>query len=105
MLYVYKGSGVLVGSGPLKEGDIAVFDGSEDSVRGFELSTGPEEAMRAMLFAGKKLKEQVVWHGPLVMNTKQQIQETFAKIRAGEFPPVRAAWDYKRIATRPKAKA
>eukprot|EP00961_Rhodomonas_salina_P151282 2036604-Rhodomonas_salina.1 len=94
MLYVYKGSGVLAGSGPLKEGDIAVFDGSEDSMRGFELSTGPEEAMRAMLFGGKKLKEQVVWHSsPLVMSTKQQIQETFANIRAREFPPLRAPWD------------
>jgi redox-sensitive bicupin YhaK (pirin superfamily) len=100
MVYVYKGNGALTGSGPLKEGDIAVFDASVESKREFELSTGPDEAIRAMLFAGKKLKEPVVWHGPLVMSTQQQIHETIAKIQAGSFPPVRVAWDYKKLASR-----
>jgi len=102
MVYVYKGSGALQDAGALKEGDIAVFDASEESKRGFTLSTGPNESLGAVLFAGKKLKEPITWHGPLVMSTKQQIEDTFAKLRQGSFPPVRVSWDYKRLASKPK---
>uniref|UniRef100_A0A0G4IFC9 Pirin N-terminal domain-containing protein n=1 Tax=Chromera velia CCMP2878 TaxID=1169474 RepID=A0A0G4IFC9_9ALVE len=102
MLYIYKGSARLEESGPLKEGDIAVFDARDPSLRGFRLSTGPGESVGALLFSGKKLKEPITWHGPLVMTTKEEIASTFQKLRKGTFPPVRVQWDYKRVATRPK---
>ena len=40
-----------------------------------------------LLFAGKKLAEPIAWHGPIVMNSQQQIVETFQEMRAGEAPP------------------
>jgi redox-sensitive bicupin YhaK (pirin superfamily) len=48
-----------------------------------------------MLFAGKKLKESIVWHGPIVMNTKEEINQTFRDMRNGKFPPKRVNWNYK----------
>lgn len=55
-----------------------------------------------MLFAGKKLKEPIAWHGPIVMNTQEQIGETMYELRTGAFPPKRVDWDYRRIAAFPK---
>jgi hypothetical protein len=39
----------------------------------------------SLLFTGKKLNEPVMWHGPIVMNTQQQIKETHKDIRSGSF--------------------
>jgi hypothetical protein len=52
----------------------------------------------SLLFTGKKLNEPVMWHGPIVMNTQQQIKETLEDIRSGSFLRyVRVSWDCKRI--------
>ena len=49
----------------------------------------------------KKLKEPIAWHGPIVMNTQEQIYDTFMEMRMGEFPPKRVNWDYKEWSSRP----
>jgi quercetin 2,3-dioxygenase len=41
--------------------------------------------MRLLLFAGRPLREPVVFGGPFVMNTQGQIEEAFADFRAGRF--------------------
>jgi hypothetical protein len=35
------------------------------------------------------------------MTTDAEVRKTFAEIQSGSFPPVRAAWDYKRLAAFP----
>ena len=55
----------------------------------------------AMLFAGKKLKEPLAWHDPMVMNTQDQIQATFVELCSGQFPPKHVSYDYKRLSARP----
>jgi redox-sensitive bicupin YhaK (pirin superfamily) len=42
-------------------------------------------ATRLLLFAGRPLREPVVFGGPFVMNTQEQIDEAFADFRAGRF--------------------
>ena len=103
MLYVYEGELEKVNNlpDPVKEGHIVLFDADSKEQRGLEFSTSPESAGKAILFVGKKLKEPIAWHGPIVMNTQQQIQETIRELRSGNFPPVRVDWDYKHIATKP----
>jgi redox-sensitive bicupin YhaK (pirin superfamily) len=105
MLYIYEGA-MRVNSQEtiIEAGNIVLFDASSDEKRGIELATIKDSSSggKAILFAGKKLKEPVAWHGPIVMNTQRQIQETLRELRSGEFPPIRVDWDYKRIATRPK---
>jgi quercetin 2,3-dioxygenase len=102
MLYVYEGEIASLNSHSeaLSAGQIVLFDASADDRRGVELTTSSSSG-KAMLFAGKKLREPVAWHGPIVMNTQEQLQQTFRDIRSGAFPPVRVAWDYKRIASQP----
>lgn len=120
ILYVYEGdlSSLNGEVQSLKEGSIVVFDASEDPIskRSFTVTTPfnihssipriddnkEKKKTGVMLFAGTKLKEPIAWHGPIVMNTQEQIQQTFAEMRSGNFPPKRVSWDYKEWKSRPK---
>jgi redox-sensitive bicupin YhaK (pirin superfamily) len=44
-----------------------------------------DEGIRFLLVSGKPIEEPVAWHGPIVMNTQQQLQQAFAELRAGTF--------------------
>jgi len=97
---------MIVNGKSTKEGTVILFDATDDKTRGIKLQSEPtiRSGGKAMLFAGKKLREPVAWRGPIVMNTQQEIQATFKELRSGRFPPVRVDWDYKRIAARPSTK-
>jgi hypothetical protein len=44
-----------------------------------------EEGMRFFLFCAKPLKEPVAWGGPIVMNTRQELDQAFKDIKDGTF--------------------
>jgi quercetin 2,3-dioxygenase len=44
-----------------------------------------DEGIRFLLVSGKPIEEPVAWYGPIVMNTKQQLQEAFTDLRDGTF--------------------
>ena len=44
-----------------------------------------DEAVRFLLISGKALKEPVAWHGPIVMNTQQEIQQAMQDLQNGSF--------------------
>lgn len=44
-----------------------------------------DEAVRFLLISGKALKEPVAWHGPIVMNTQQEIQQALKELGDGSF--------------------
>jgi len=104
ILYVYEGSLSKVNESErsINEGEIILFDATSEEQRSLELLAANGSA-KALLFAGKKLKEPIAWHGPIVMNTQTQIQATIRELRSGVFPPVRVEWDYKRISAFPNA--
>mmetsp|Transcript_14776 Transcript_14776/g.30567 ORF Transcript_14776/g.30567 Transcript_14776/m.30567 type:complete len:285 (-) Transcript_14776:80-934(-) len=107
MLYVYEGALASVngseekGKTVLKHGTIVLLDADDKDRRRICLATSSDVPAGVMLFAGKKLKEPIAWHGPIVMNTQEQIHDTFMEMRMGDFPPKRVPWDYKRWASRP----
>jgi redox-sensitive bicupin YhaK (pirin superfamily) len=104
MVYVYEGSLTRLNSKEIiPTGSVVLLDASSDDVRGLEfVASDAKGGAKVLLFAGKKLKEPVAWHGPIVMNTQQQIQQTFQELRSGNFPPKRVDWDYKSFASQPK---
>jgi len=93
LVYVYEGEG-SVGSEKVSSKAVAVFDASTSGSKTFTLRGGAG-GMNAMLFAGVKLKEPLAWHGPIVMNTQDEIRSTFMEMQMRRFPPVRASWDYR----------
>lgn len=41
--------------------------------------------IRFLLIAGKPIKEPIAWHGPIVMNTNQELQQAFDDLRNDRF--------------------
>ena len=44
-----------------------------------------EEGIRFLLVAGKPLEEPVAWHGPIVMNTQEQLRQALDELEHGTF--------------------
>jgi len=80
LVYVYEGQ-VSVGEGALDSvpaGRAAVL-----SAAGEVRLTAVDGPARALLLAGRPLKEPVVQHGPFVMNTREEIQQAIEDFQAG----------------------
>jgi redox-sensitive bicupin YhaK (pirin superfamily) len=82
-VYVYEGA-VSVGVGReaavINQQELAVLgDGTEVRLNG----RAPRS--RAILVAGRPLKEPVARYGPFVMNTREELHQAFADFQAGKF--------------------
>ena len=99
--YVFAGSGSFLGAsqpfGVLTEREgpngeemlvresvgnrsLVVFDRGDEVV----VEAGPE-GVRFLLVSGRPLGEPVAWHGPIVMNTQEEIRQALADLRNGAF--------------------
>jgi quercetin 2,3-dioxygenase len=59
---------------------LVLFDrGDEIVVR------GGEQGVRFLLVSGMPLKEPVAWHGPIVMNTEEELKQAFRELKDGTF--------------------
>jgi len=85
-LYVIAGNGFFgVERAPAHAGQIVWMERPDRAgLSEFALQAG-DEPLRALLWAGRPLRESVVAYGPFVMNTKEQIREAFADYQAGRF--------------------
>jgi quercetin 2,3-dioxygenase len=101
IVFVYKGRGEI-SSQEVTQYNVLRLDASHSFNRRISISSGISDEMNILIFAGKKLNQPIAWHGPFVMTTSREIEQTLLEYRRGQFPPVRVSWDYKRIATKPK---
>jgi redox-sensitive bicupin YhaK (pirin superfamily) len=54
--------------------------------RGDEITVqAGDHGLRFLLISGEPLREPVAWHGPIVMNTREELQRAYAELRAGTF--------------------
>ena len=44
-----------------------------------------ENGIRFLLVSGQPLREPVAWHGPIVMNTQEELRQAYDELRAGTF--------------------
>jgi quercetin 2,3-dioxygenase len=88
-LVVLEGDGAVgADRASLTAGDVAWLTREE--------SAGPSEVaiqagktrLRALLYAGRPLREPVIAGGPFVMNTQAEIDQAYADYRAGRFGPM-----------------
>ena len=47
-------------------------------------STGPD-GLRFLLVSGRPIEEPVAWHGPIVMNTEEELRQAFGELQNGTF--------------------
>lgn len=60
----------------------AVLFGAGDGVT---LEATPDQDLRVILFSGKALHEPIAWGGPIVMNTREELDLAFEELRNGSF--------------------
>jgi redox-sensitive bicupin YhaK (pirin superfamily) len=67
--------------GPFIEAETLVLfeDGDQITV------TTEDQGARFLLVSGKPLGEPVAWYGPIVMNTKEELEQAFAEFNDGSF--------------------
>ena len=65
---------------PSSNRSLVLFDRGDEIV----VQAG-DEGIRFLLVSGKPLEEPVAWRGPIVMNTKMELQQAYAELRAGTF--------------------
>jgi redox-sensitive bicupin YhaK (pirin superfamily) len=59
---------------------LVLFDRGDEIV----VQAGPE-GIRFLLVSGKPLEEPVAWHGPIVMNTEEELRQAIAELHTGGF--------------------
>jgi redox-sensitive bicupin YhaK (pirin superfamily) len=59
---------------------LVLFDSGDEVV----VQAG-DDGIRFLLVAGKPLKEPVAWYGPIVMNTREELQRAYDELRQGTF--------------------
>jgi len=74
------GSGATTGSDDAGHRSRVLFDSGDEIV----VQAG-DEGIRFLLVSGKPLEEPVAWYGPIVMNTREQLQQAMAELRDGTF--------------------
>jgi len=87
-LYVFEGSLAIGGSREgslLRTHELGVLgEGSNIHLKGVSAGSDGKVA-RAILVAGRPLREPVVKHGPFVMNTREELQQAFEDFQRGRF--------------------
>lgn len=80
-IMVYQGS-FDIGGNPVtvKAGSVAVL-GPGDTVK---VSAGKSPS-KLIYVSGQPLREPISWGGPIVMNTKEELDQAFAELKAGTF--------------------
>ena len=59
---------------------LVLFDGGDE----IRVQTG-DEGIRFLLVSGHPIQEPVAWHGPIVMNTQEQLRQALAELRQDTF--------------------
>ena len=65
---------------PVGNRSLVLFDSGDE----VEVQAG-ERGIRFLLVSGKPIEEPVAWYGPIVMNTRAQLEQAVAELRNGTF--------------------
>jgi hypothetical protein len=93
--YVFAGSGSFRDASTLQPVRTEYVGGASDEVgnrslvlfdRGDEVVVqGGDEGVRFLLVSGQPLEEPVAWYGPIVMNTREELQQAYDELQRGTF--------------------
>jgi len=79
-VYVFDGSGKFAETN-VSSGYVGLLSMDGDHL----LSTAGKRGMRYLLAAGKPIEEEIAWYGPIVMNTKEELEQAYDDLHTGHF--------------------
>ncbi len=65
---------------PVSDRSLVLFDRGDE----IDVQAG-ERGIRFLLVSGKPIEEPVAWYGPIVMNTRVELEQAIAELRNGSF--------------------
>ena len=80
-IYIVRGAGLFGPSGEAVAEKHAVLFGEGNAFR----AKAAEEGARIFLMAAKPLREPIAWGGPIVMNTREELDLAFRELQEGTF--------------------
>ncbi len=80
LMYIISGSIVEENNSVVSSGNIVLMGDGDN----FSCTAG-KSGVRFLLIAGKPLGEKVAWHGPIVMNTQEELALAFEEYQNGTF--------------------
>ncbi len=93
MVYVLNGKGSVGDEAtPIREGQLAVF-GSGDAIT-LSADTSQDSkspTLDVLILGGRPIREPVFFHGPFVMNTREEILTAFEDYKAGRLGTIPAS--------------
>lgn len=81
-VFTFLITGDAVVSAHLINEKTAILFGAGDSIT---IEATPDRDLRFLLFSGKALHEPIAWGGPIVMNTRDELDLAFDELRKGTF--------------------
>ena len=92
LVYVLAGRGVVgADRRPIEEGQIAVMGaGDLVTILGGPTPDSRSPALEILLLGGRPIREPVAWHGPFVMNTREEIIQAIQDFHAGRMGSIPA---------------
>ena len=79
-VFLLKGDAQIGGQAIAEKSAVLFGDGDY-----IQVSAMPNQDLRFMVFSGKPLHEPVAWGGPIVMNTRAELDLAFQELREGTF--------------------
>ena len=79
-VFLIEGDGGVNGEQIAEKSAVLLTDGDE-----VELAASAGSVLRAIFFAAPPLHEPVAWGGPIVMNTRAELEQAFDELRTGTF--------------------
>jgi redox-sensitive bicupin YhaK (pirin superfamily) len=91
LAYVMSGRGTAgVGAVALHEGQLVVFGpGDAVAIAADEQQTARAPRLEILVLGGRPIRETIVFYGPFVMNTREEITQAIADYRAGRMGVIR----------------
>ncbi len=79
-VFFLEGQGIVDGKQYGEKSALLLADGEAIEVQAIK-----DEPLRFAVFAATPLKEGIAWGGPIVMNTREELDDAFAQLRTGTF--------------------
>lgn len=94
LAYVLSGAGTVGPEArPLREGQLAVFGpGDALALRADERQDSRSPSLEVLLLGGRPIHEPVIFYGPFVMNTHEEINQAILDYRAGRMGTIPATY-------------